>query len=91
MVETSVGVRDLKTHLSEYLRELRKGKIIIITDHGRTVGRLIPAESSLATRMDAVRLSGLVRWSGKKLSLMKPIAKMHGTRKISDLISEDRE
>jgi antitoxin (DNA-binding transcriptional repressor) of toxin-antitoxin stability system len=37
---TSVGIRDLKNHLSRYLRKLRPGQVIAITDRGRVVAEL---------------------------------------------------
>jgi len=39
MSEIRVGVRDLKARLSEYLRQVKQGHIVIITEHGRPVGR----------------------------------------------------
>jgi prevent-host-death family protein len=42
MSELRVGVRDLKARLSEYLRQVSQGQTVIITEHGRPVGRLSP-------------------------------------------------
>ncbi|MCI0774033.1 MAG: type II toxin-antitoxin system prevent-host-death family antitoxin, partial [Chloroflexi bacterium] len=42
MVERSVGIRELKNRLSKYLRAVKAGQTILITDRGRPVGRLIP-------------------------------------------------
>lgn len=36
-----VSVRDLKTHLSEYLRRAQRGEEIVVTSHGKEVGRLL--------------------------------------------------
>jgi prevent-host-death family protein len=38
----SVGIRDLKNHLSQHLAEVRAGKTVTITDHGQPVARLVP-------------------------------------------------
>ena len=91
MSELSVGVRELKTHLSKYLREIKKGRTIVVTEHGKAVGRIIPASASLEARMEALRQSGLVRWHGQKPAPMKPIAALRGPKTIADLISDDRE
>jgi prevent-host-death family protein len=40
----SVGVHEAKTHLSRLLDEVAKGEQIEITNRGRVVARLIPAE-----------------------------------------------
>ncbi len=37
-----VGVRELKTHLSDLLKRAASGEDIVVTDHGRPVVRLTP-------------------------------------------------
>jgi len=39
---TTVGVRDLKNKLSEYLRRVRRGESILVTDRGEVVAELLP-------------------------------------------------
>ncbi len=39
-----VGVRDLKAHLSETLEEVESGEVIEITNHGRSVARIVPID-----------------------------------------------
>ncbi|MHC4236478.1 MAG: type II toxin-antitoxin system Phd/YefM family antitoxin, partial [Planctomycetota bacterium] len=36
----AVGVRELKAHLSRYLREVQAGEVILVTDRGRVVAEL---------------------------------------------------
>jgi len=38
----SVGVRELKNRLSEYIREVRSGEVVLVTDRGDVVAELIP-------------------------------------------------
>lgn len=38
----AVGVRDLKNRLSEYLRHVRLGESILVTDRGEVVAELLP-------------------------------------------------
>jgi prevent-host-death family protein len=38
----SVGVRDLKNRLSEYLRRVRMGESVLVTDRGEVVAELLP-------------------------------------------------
>lgn len=35
-----VGIRELKAHLSEYVRKAAKGQLILVTDRGRPVAKL---------------------------------------------------
>ena len=37
---TSTGIRDLKNNLSRYIRQLKPGQTIIVTDRGRVVAEL---------------------------------------------------
>jgi prevent-host-death family protein len=50
----SVGVRDLKAHLSAYVQRAAAGESIVITDHGKPVARLAPltGASLLETLID---------------------------------------
>jgi prevent-host-death family protein len=91
MRETSVGVRDLKTRLSEYLRQVKAGRTIVITEHGQPVGRIVPAATSLDDRLQMMAQAGLIDWNGKKLSPMRPVARARGKLLVADLLVEDRE
>lgn len=35
MSEMRIGIRELKARLSDYLRQVRRGQVIVITDHGQ--------------------------------------------------------
>ena len=41
----SVGIRELKEHTSEILREVQEGQIIDITSGGSAVARLVPVQA----------------------------------------------
>jgi prevent-host-death family protein len=36
----TVGIRKLKDRLSAYIREVRKGSVILVTDHGTVVAEI---------------------------------------------------
>ena len=38
----SVGLRELKNRLSEYVREVRSGEGVLVTDRGEVVAELLP-------------------------------------------------
>lgn len=90
MAEPSVGVRELKTHLSEYLRRVKAGQTITITEHGREVGRLIPVSKSAAERIEEMRRAGLAQWNGRKLPRSRPAARARGKKTVAELLLEDR-
>jgi prevent-host-death family protein len=42
--DTTVGVRELRDHLSSYLEQVKGGKTITVTEHGRTIARIVGAQ-----------------------------------------------
>jgi prevent-host-death family protein len=90
MEDTKVGIRELKARLSEYLREVKAGRTVTITEHGRPVGRLVPADYPVEDRVQAMLDAGLAEWSGRRLPPMKPPAKVKQGHSVADLLIEDR-
>jgi prevent-host-death family protein len=79
-----VGVRDLRDNLSEYLRRVRAGELLIITDRGKPIGELGPAASGRnAVRARALVRKGVASWSGGK-----PKGLSGGPRPKAGLVSE---
>ena len=93
MEETTAGIRELKNHLSAYLRKVKAGETITITDLGTPIGRIVPGgadERTLEERLQAMQDAGLAEWSGKKFSPSEPVARNEGDYTVSDLLLEDR-
>lgn len=40
---TRVGVRELRQNLSRYLERVRRGEVLVVTDRGEEVARLVPS------------------------------------------------
>ena len=92
MAERRVGIRELKSKLSECVREVRSGGTIVVTEHGRPVARMIADASSLRERLEVLTHAGGILWSGRRLQPTKPVARVRsGRRTVADLISENRE
>jgi len=91
MAELTIGVRDLKANLSEYLAKAKKGQTIVITSHGEVIAQLMPRKEDLMDRVKAIQATGLVAWSGKKPKRRKPAAVNTSGKLISDLVGELRE
>lgn len=91
MSSTTVGVRELKAHLSAYLRRVKGGTTVVITDRGKPVGRIVPERASLEVRLEDLMQAGVIAWSGKRLAAAPPLARSRGPRTVSALLLEDRE
>ena len=64
---TSVGVRALRNNLSEYLRRVREGELLVITDRGKPVGELGPAAGGRNAELARMLVrKGAAGWSGGK-------------------------
>jgi prevent-host-death family protein len=89
--EKRIGIRDLKSTLSECVREVKGGRTIVVTDHGQPVARIIPEGVSLRDRIEALRKAGAIAWSGRRLRAARPAGKVRGTKTVADLVVENRE
>jgi len=91
MTTTNVGVRELKAHLSAYLRRVKAGVTVVITDRGTPVGRIVPEPASLEARLKGLAAAGVIEWSGERLEPVAPPARLRGSQTVADLLLEDRE
>ncbi|MDA2927673.1 type II toxin-antitoxin system prevent-host-death family antitoxin [Acidobacteria bacterium AH-259-G07] len=87
---STVGVRELKNQLSRYLREVKRGRSITVTERGKVVALLVPANDGPDVR--AVRelaKRGVGSWKGGKPTgaAHPPIIK---GKSISQIVLEDR-
>lgn len=93
MAETTVGVRELKARLSVYLRQVKAGQAMTITERGKPVGRIVPvrSEAGITERMHQLTRTGIVAWSGQKLAKGRASSRVRGKRTLADLVLENRE
>ncbi len=88
MAEVTVGIREFKAHLSEYLRRVKAGETIVLTERGKVLGRLAPPTTE--ERIRQLVREGKVQWSGKmpmKIAALPGLAEGYS---LSDLIIEMR-
>ena len=61
---SQVGVRELKNQLSRYLKRAQEGEEIIVTEHGRSVARLLPILiPPLKKDLEPLLREGAVHWN----------------------------
>ena len=90
MVQNKVGIRELKAELSAYLRHVKAGGTVTITERGTPIGRIVPLARSTEAQLEALSQVGLVAWSGERLPPLAPVARVTGGRTVADLLLEDR-
>lgn len=85
----SVGLRNLKTHISEYIHQVQDGNTLLITVRGKKVGRIIPVNAK--SEQDPMLEAGHALWSGKKFSpRIKPVSRRR-KETITDILLENRK
>jgi prevent-host-death family protein len=91
----TVGARELKTRLGGYLRAVRSGAILLVTDRGEPVAELRPvprASGDLDSRLNELAALGLLsRGSGEPLPEFDPGRGAGSGRAASDVVRADRE
>ena len=86
----TVGVRQLKENLSSYLRKVKAGEVIIVTERKKNVAVILP--SGRQTEEERILQSiqrGIIYWSGGKPKGM-PSRVISKGKSVSDAIIEDR-
>lgn len=89
-----VGIRRLKNHLSEFVARVRNGEIVVVTDRGVVVARLVPPVDDEATRVlrERVSAAGIGWHGGKPLGLDRSTAPHVGEAvSLAQAVVEDRE
>lgn len=86
----TVGVRELKNRLSEFLRRVADGERLVVTDRGRPIAIVIPPESAPDEEgLRGMVREGLARWAGGKPGGAARPARLKG-RPIHETVLEDR-
>lgn len=89
-MQYSVGVKELKTNISRYLRQVKAGIPITITEHGKPIGQIVPIQNNPDNRILELIAKGYAEWGGQKMADREPVGYNTGTKQLSDLIEEDR-
>jgi len=91
----TVGLRELKNSLAEYVRRVSAGASVLVTDRGRPVAELRPvfAEDSVQKRymglQDLIR-AGLLTPGKPNRRGLYPVMTRVGGRSSSELLDEER-
>jgi prevent-host-death family protein len=87
-----IGVRELKTRLGTYLRRVRAGRTILVTDRGEPVAELRPLPADDAVPAALLKLShahAVTLPIRAAMAGFRPIRSRGGS--LSEAVIEDRE
>lgn len=88
---TMVGIRELKAHLSEYLKRVKNGEAIAVSERGQKIALLTPSKKGVTSSgLWELARRGVVDWSGGRPKGLRPLIKIKG-KPLSQTVIEDRE
>jgi prevent-host-death family protein len=87
-VDSSVGIRELRQDLSRYLRRVRAGERLIVTERGRPLAVLAPWADE-GNALDRLVAEGRMRRGTGGLLGVQPFAR-ETSRAASDALAEER-
>lgn len=82
------SMRELKAHLSEYIRQATAGETVTISIHNRPVAQIVPFKRQ-ATLDDLAALPG-ISWNGGKVVGLPQGETLPVGVKLADWVAEDR-
>ncbi len=84
------GIKDLKNRLSDYLREVKKGQKIMITERKKAIATIVPVDRiDEDSKLLSLVKEGFAKWRGGKPTGSPHPVKLKG-KPISEIILEDR-
>jgi antitoxin (DNA-binding transcriptional repressor) of toxin-antitoxin stability system len=94
----TVGVRELKNRLSEYIRRVRAGEGVLVTDRGEVVAEIGPpghggTDASVAPGLLALARRGLVTLASPSLGdvrLYPPLPRKKRRYSATELLNDER-
>jgi prevent-host-death family protein len=85
-----VGVRELRQNLSVYLRRVKAGESLEVTERGATVARLTPISPGPRSPYERMVAEGLITRAKGHLRDLPPPPKIPG-RPLSEILQEIRD
>jgi len=87
----TVGVRELKSELSRYLRRVRAGARLTVTERGKAIATLAPVNTPTSLQWaQTLVVDGRAQWAGGKPAGVTRRASTTSGPSVSAAVLEDR-
>lgn len=89
-----VGSREFKNRMGQYLKAVRRGESLVITDRGEPVAKVVPPDQdkseqpTLRKRLEELDAQGLIRLAKRPLGKFRAVPSRG--KSASEMIIEDR-
>jgi antitoxin (DNA-binding transcriptional repressor) of toxin-antitoxin stability system len=93
VVTSQASVRDLKSHLSQWLARAQAGEVVEVTSHRKPIARITApkqADPEATNPLQRAMDTGIVSWNGQKPMVPPPVQLKDGGPLRSDIVTEDR-
>ena len=91
---STVGIKELKNRLTQYLRRTKQGEEVIVTERGTPIALIQPIRGASKAVSREARLAGLAAQGAIVLPSQKPLKRVRlvkvAGKPISKIIAEDR-
>lgn len=85
-----IGIRELKENLSRYMKKVKTGEKIIVTDRKKEIAIIMPlGKKDKEEKVYQLIQQGMASWSGEKPAGMPRRVVAYG-KSVSDAVVEDR-
>ena len=87
----SIGIRELRQNASKYLRLVREGETIQVTDRGEPIAMITPCRDE-PDRIEQLRREGKIHGPEKPfdLSSIVPVEPREGAPSVAEMLDESR-
>lgn len=85
-----VGIREIKSQFSRYLKRVKQGETLIITERNTPIAKIVPAELEAPPEILGLVDSGLAYWKGGKPLGLARSPSVKGGKTLAEMITEDR-
>ena len=87
----TVGIRELKAHLSRHLKRVRSGSRLLVTERGRVIASIDPVETPHGLEWACALVSaGRAQWGGGKPEGCPRPVSTTGGQTVSAVLLEER-
>lgn len=90
-MEHTIGIRELKTKISQVIKAARDGESVTITWHGKPLARIVPYEPVSGSETELLLNSASIEWDGKPIREINPVGYNTSGKQLSDLVTDLRE
>lgn len=85
-----VGIREVKNHFSKYLRRVKQGETLLITERNIPVAKLIRIKDDDKSTVLPLLEQGIASWRGGKPQGVASPPTIRGLVSVAALVVEDR-